>query len=278
MRISGLIRNWERTISLGKLNVNLDTNLRTSKSSLNSSQSSPSESSSGPTNTTTTTAPASEGQDEASSKEKQEKRLYHAAREIMTSEKTFVGVLKLLNIDFKDFMEEKFKESKDAVNVSKEFKVLYKNLPQLLAFNEGLLHDFEDRIENWDTHPKISDVIKTKGPFLRMYATYMNDYTSMVEQYTRLGEHYPIFKRGVEEFESSEMCQNLRVTHFMLKPVQRLPQYRMLLDNYLKYLPEDSIDFDDTTDALRIVSEAADHANDAVKKAVSCCFCYLSSF
>jgi FYVE/RhoGEF/PH domain-containing protein 5/6 len=57
--------------------------------------------------------------------------------------------------------------------------------------------------------------------------------------------------------------------HFLLKPVQRLPQYRLLLEDYLKHLHPDSPDFDDTANALRIVSDAAEHANNTVKQGVS---------
>jgi len=52
----------------------------------------------------------------------------------------------------------------------------------------------------------------------------------------------------------------------MLKPVQRLPQYKLLLEDYLKHLDTDSIDWDDTTLALKIVSDAAEHANNTVKQ------------
>merc|ERR1712158_216956 len=51
----------------------------------------------------------------------------------------------------------------------------------------------------------------------------------------------------------------------MLKPVQRLPQYKLLLEDYLRHQGENSIDFDDTTEALRIVSDAASAANNCMK-------------
>ena len=60
----------------------------------------------------------------------------------------------------------------------------------------------------------------------------------------------------------------MKLKHFMLKPVQRLPQYKLLLEDYLKHLDPESPDFDDTTTALRIVSEAAEHANDTIKQGV----------
>ena len=54
----------------------------------------------------------------------------------------------------------------------------------------------------------------------------------------------------------------------MLKPVQRLPQYKLLLEDYLRRINHDSVDFDDTTIALRIVSDAADHANNTIRQGV----------
>ncbi|KAG7176344.1 FYVE, RhoGEF and PH domain-containing protein 4-like [Homarus americanus] len=71
---------------------------------------------------------------------------------------------------------------------------------------------------------------------------------------------------GSEESESLEVCGNLTLQHHMLSPVQRIPRYEMLLRDYLKKLPEDSPDRHDTEKALHLVSTAANHANDAMKK------------
>ena len=61
-------------------------------------------------------------------------------------------------------------------------------------------------------------------------------------------------------------CKHCKIS---LQPVQRLPQYRLLLEDYLKQIGQDSPDFDHTTEALNIVSSVADHANNTVKKGVS---------
>ncbi len=55
----------------------------------------------------------------------------------------------------------------------------------------------------------------------------------------------------------------------MLKPVQRLPQYRLLLENYIKALTPDDEDYGDAVEALGVVSEAAEHANEKMKQNVS---------
>lgn len=70
----------------------------------------------------------------------------------------------------------------------------------------------------------------------------------------------------VREFEASPRCANLALKHYLLKPIQRIPQYQLLLTDYLKNLSEDSDDYKDTQDALAIVKEVANHANDIMKQ------------
>jgi len=54
----------------------------------------------------------------------------------------------------------------------------------------------------------------------------------------------------------------------MLTPVQRTPRYRMLLESYLKKLPENSSQRDEVLTALEFVSFAADHSNNYIKSKV----------
>merc|ERR550532_3445541 len=78
-------------------------------------------------------------------------------------------------------------------------------------------------------------------------------------------KRYPEFNLYVESFEQSPKCGMLKVKHHMLKPIQRIPQYRLLLQDYKKQLDEESPDYKDTLTALTIVSDVAEHANDSMK-------------
>jgi len=51
----------------------------------------------------------------------------------------------------------------------------------------------------------------------------------------------------------------------MLKPIQRIPQYRLLFQSYLDLLPPNSPDLQDSHKALGILEEVANHANNTVK-------------
>ncbi|XP_071536233.1 FYVE, RhoGEF and PH domain-containing protein 6-like [Panulirus ornatus] len=52
----------------------------------------------------------------------------------------------------------------------------------------------------------------------------------------------------------------------MLKPIQRIPQYRLLLEQYLKCLPHTHPDYMDTQMALRVVANVATHANNTMNQ------------
>ena len=240
---------------------------KSSRTSVISSQSGSSESFDDDQQESKTSSSTSQNND-LTPEQRQEKKVYYVAREIMSSEKVFVDVLRLLNIEFREYVERKMQESRVEILSEEDFGRMFSNLPELLIFNEGLLKDFEDRVENWDTLKKIADVIVRKGPFLKLYTIYIRDFSLMCEHFDECFAKYPNFQKVVKDFESLPRCQNLKLKHYMLKPVQRLPQYRLLLEDYLKHLGPDSIDFDDTTQALRIVSEAAEHANNTVKKGV----------
>ena len=132
-----------------------------------------------------------------------------------------------------------------------------------------MLQDFETRIANWSVTPKIADVIVKKGPFLKLYTTYIREFSAVNYHFDDCCQKFPKFAKLVKDFEKKELCRNLKLKHFMLKPVQRLPQYKLLLEDYLRHLAHDSADFDDTTAALKIVSDAAEHANNTIRQGVS---------
>ena len=207
-----------------------------------------------------------EGEEELSPTQRQDRKVFFIAREIMTSEKVFVDILRLLNVEFREFVQTARRESKSGILSDADFSRIFSNLPELQTLNEDLLQDFEDRIENWDSSKKIADVIVKKGPFLKLYTTYIREFSAVNHHFDECCTRHPKFARLVKEFEKKERCRNLKLKHFMLRPVQRLPQYKLLLEDYLKHIDENSEDFDDTTSALRIVSDAADHANDTIKQ------------
>ncbi|XP_041348475.1 FYVE, RhoGEF and PH domain-containing protein 6-like [Gigantopelta aegis] len=207
----------------------------------------------------------SEEDEEEKQLNKKAKKARYIAKEIMESEAVFVDVLKLLNIDFRVAVSQEIENVDRPVIPSETLNRILDYLPQLQSINEDLLKDIRDRFENWDKCQKLADVFVKKGPFLKLYSSYIRNFENATTLLDESCKKYASFASCVKEFEKSPRCANLALKHYMLKPIQRIPQYKLLLQDYLKNLSPDSPDYNNTITALSIVSEVADHANESMR-------------
>ncbi|XP_026878512.2 FYVE, RhoGEF and PH domain-containing protein 6-like [Electrophorus electricus] len=193
-------------------------------------------------------------------------KLFHIAKEIMTSEKVFVDVLKLLNISFRDaVLKASFQLGKPVIE-ERVLNQILSSLPQLYELNCDLLRELDDRMAHWNENSGVADIFLKKGPYLKMYTSYICEFDKNVALLEEQCKKNPAFAKVVREFESSPCCANLALKHYMLKPIQRLPQYQLLLSDYLKNLNENSPDYKNTKAALSIVKGVTNHANESMKQ------------
>ncbi|XP_020514107.2 FYVE, RhoGEF and PH domain-containing protein 6 [Labrus bergylta] len=193
-------------------------------------------------------------------------KIHHIATEIMSSESVFVDVLKLLHVDFRDAVSRASHQSGKAVIEERLLNQILYYLPQLYELNHDLLRELKERVAKWDENAQLADIFLKKGPYLKMYSTYIREFDKNVALLVEQTKKNQAFGAVVREFEASPRCANLALKHYLLKPVQRIPQYQLLLTDYLKNLSEDSADYKDTQAALGIVKEVANHANDIMKQ------------
>ena len=85
--------------------------------------------------------------------------------------------------------------------------------------NSELLRDFEERVQNWTSSRKISDIIVKKGPYLKLYTTYVKNHSSTKAHFEECCSKYPKFGKLVKVnlFDASHSlindqfsCRNLR--------------------------------------------------------------------
>ncbi|XP_059191405.1 FYVE, RhoGEF and PH domain-containing protein 6-like [Centropristis striata] len=198
--------------------------------------------------------------------EKKKSKIHHIATEIMSSESVFVDVLKLLHVDFRDAASTASRQSGKPVIEERLLNQILYYLPQLYELNQDLLRELKQRVAKWDENAQLADIFLKKGPYLKMYSTYIREFDKNVALLEEQTKKNPAFGAVVREFEASPRCANLALKHYLLKPVQRIPQYQLLLTDYLKNLSEVSDDYKDTQAALVIVKEVANHANDIMKQ------------
>ena len=67
---------------------------------------------------------------------KNKTKAFYIANELMTSERVYVDVLRLLNVEFRDFLQKARRESKSGLMPDTDYSRLFNNLPELQTLNE----------------------------------------------------------------------------------------------------------------------------------------------
>lgn len=197
-------------------------------------------------------------------KETNEQKLYKIASELLLTERAYVSRLNLLDqVFYCKLLEEANRGSFPAEMVNK----IFSNISSINAFHSKfLLPELEKRMQEWETTPRIGDILQKLAPFLKMYGEYVKGFDNAVELVKTMTERVPQFKSVTEEIQRQKICGNLTLQHHMLEPIQRIPRYEMLLKDYLKKLSPDSLDWNDAKKSLEIISTAASHSNSAIRK------------
>ncbi|XP_070612531.1 FYVE, RhoGEF and PH domain-containing protein 4 isoform X1 [Erythrolamprus reginae] len=197
-------------------------------------------------------------------KETNEEKCYKIANELLHTERAYVSRLALLDqVFYCKLMDEANRGSFPAEVVNK----IFSNISSINQFHsQFLLPELEKRMQEWDTNPRISDILQKLAPFLKMYGEYVKNFDNAMELVKTWTERSPCFKSIIQDIQKQKVCGNLTLQHHMLEPVQRIPRYEMLLKDYLRKLPADSLDWKDAEKSLEIISTAASHSNSAIRK------------
>uniref|UniRef100_A0A4W6F2W8 FYVE, RhoGEF and PH domain containing 6 n=1 Tax=Lates calcarifer TaxID=8187 RepID=A0A4W6F2W8_LATCA len=146
--------------------------------------------------------------------------------------------------DFRDAVSKASRQNGKPVIEERLLNQILYYLPQLYELNQDLLRELKQRL-----NAQLADIFLKKGPYLKMYSTYIREFDKNVALLEEQSKRNPAFGAVVREFEASPRCANLALKHYLLKPVQRIPQYQLLL-----------------TAALALVKDVANHANDIMKQ------------
>ncbi|ODM92720.1 FYVE, RhoGEF and PH domain-containing protein 1, partial [Orchesella cincta] len=196
------------------------------------------------------------------------KKCYKVANELLTTERTYVKILHLLDQIFHFRVDQENRvQTMFTPEIITQMFCNIKSLYQL--HHDHLLPQLEKRLANWEDDPRIGDIMKDFAPFLKMYSEYVQNFDNSINLINLYREKNVRFMNIINDIQKMEECCNLPIQHHLIGPIQRIPRYRLLLEAYLRRLPEDSDDRPDTEKALEIVSKAAEHANEAMRRIAS---------
>ncbi|XP_066593919.1 FYVE, RhoGEF and PH domain-containing protein 2-like [Prorops nasuta] len=193
------------------------------------------------------------------------KKARQVAEELLATEKKYVNVLHLIDQVFQFRVDQENRAH--PMFPPETVQHMFSNIKSIYKFhNDFLLPQLEERMLCWESNSRIGDIMKNFAPFLKMYTEYVKNFDYAMNLINTLQNKVPKFSAIINEIQKLEECAKLSLPHHMLSPIQRLPRYELLLKDYLRNLSEENMDYEDTKKALELVSTAADHTNEAMKK------------
>ncbi|ELP86396.1 Rho guanine nucleotide exchange factor, putative [Entamoeba invadens IP1] len=187
----------------------------------------------------------------------------NVAQELLSTEESYVQQLK--------FLVEKFVEpiTRDQVIPVETSRKIFSDIEMILSVNTKFLESFQKVIKVWNSESSIGGLFLKLAPFLKIYGEYCKNYPQALKELDKLGKEHKFYEeyhrimleKAPEEYKNSEL------TSFLITPIQRIPRYKLLLNDLLKHTPQNHIDYKDLSDGLNLVSQVAISVNDFSKQA-----------
>ncbi|XP_075059715.1 pleckstrin homology domain-containing family G member 1 isoform X2 [Mixophyes fleayi] len=178
-------------------------------------------------------------------------------QEILQTERTYVQDLKSIVEDYLNCISDQTRLSLGI----EERSALFGNIRDIYNFNSDLLQD----LENCDNDPvAIAECFVSKSEEFHIYTQYCTNYPRSVAVLTECMRNKILAKFFRERQEVLQHC--LPLGSYLLKPVQRILKYHLLLHEISNHLDKDTDGYDVVLDAIDTMQRVAWHINDMKRK------------
>ncbi|XP_051736582.1 pleckstrin homology domain-containing family G member 1 isoform X2 [Ctenopharyngodon idella] len=177
--------------------------------------------------------------------------------EILETEKTYVQDLRSIVQDYMDCIS----NQSLLLLGDEERNSLFGNIRDIYRFNSDLLHD----LEKCNANPvAIAKCFVAKSEDFHIYTQYCTNYPRSVAVLTECMRNKMVAKFLRERQES--LKHSLPLGSYLLKPVQRILKYHLLLHEIATHLEKDSEMYDVIQEAIDTMQRVAWHINDMKRK------------
>ena len=146
-----------------------------------------------------------------------------------------------------------------------DIDAIFGNVEDLMVIADDLRDKLEKRTAetSGDVVPRVGDIMCTIAPVLKLYQKYVSHFERATQRLAECREKLPQFlafldKKTTEGFMPLES--------FLIMPVQRIPRYKLLLEEIIKHKPDDDEDQPALQQALMKVKSQAEECNEATRR------------
>ncbi|EFC42614.1 predicted protein [Naegleria gruberi] len=212
---------------------------------------------------------------------KKSKERINMVLEILESERKYVKYLDVLwDLFYEPIVNNYFPADKNKNPEESERlvpKMIAKNffpndLLTIKTFNKNFLVKLEDRFKIYKGDPTkiydmlIGDLFEKIAPFFKIYTSYLSSYESTMNKIREYRAEDKIFDKWLDKRKTHPRCAGLEIGSFLIMPVQRIPRYKLLLENLCKNTPPDHADYSNLISAIEKITESATTQNAKIKE------------
>uniref|UniRef100_A0A7M4FKD3 Rho guanine nucleotide exchange factor 17 n=1 Tax=Crocodylus porosus TaxID=8502 RepID=A0A7M4FKD3_CROPO len=146
---------------------------------------------------------------------------------------------------------------------------IFDQIPELLEHHEQFLEQISECVQNWHEKQKVGDLLVqsfSKDILVTIYSAYIDNFLNAKDAVRIAKEARPAFMKFLDQ-SMRENKEKQALSDLMIKPVQRIPRYELLVKDLLKHTPEDHPDYPFLIDAQRNIKQVAERINKGMKSA-----------
>lgn len=183
------------------------------------------------------------------------------AREILSTEVSYISSLSSLEtLCFQPLADLASDPNLDKPPLTiNEIGELFSNLPVIARLHRSFLNDLQEKIKGYTDATCLGSLFLDFAPFFKMYTQYVSNHEASLRLLQKLNKR--------ESFVAFLNSCGLRSTldSYLIMPIQRIPRYKLLLEELLKHTTEQHADYADVQRAVDVVGLVASHMNEAVR-------------
>ncbi|XP_058633941.1 FERM, ARHGEF and pleckstrin domain-containing protein 2 isoform X1 [Onychostoma macrolepis] len=186
-------------------------------------------------------------------------KAYFIAKEILTTERTYLKDLEVITVWFRSAV---IKENAMPEGL---MTLLFSNIDPIYEFHRGFLKEIDQRLALWEgrsnahvkgDYQRIGDVMLRNMCALKEFTGYLQKHDEVLTELEKATKRVKKLETVYKEFELQKVCY-LPLNTFLLKPIQRLMHYKLILERLCKHYAPQHRDYDDCNEALKEVAEIA---------------------
>ncbi|XP_050441671.1 rho guanine nucleotide exchange factor 17 [Adelges cooleyi] len=180
----------------------------------------------------------------------------HVVVELYDTERSYVESLQTLVNKY--LLPLKSTENAVLIEPSVVDEIFYQ-IPEILMEHEQFLKDLHKRLEIWDAHQRIGDILLemfSKKPVIDSYTSFINNWKQAKEAIKATCNSKPAFARYLES-TAREHKGKLALDSLLIMPVQRVPRYELLIQTLLKHTEPSHPDHESLIESQKQVHEMA---------------------